>query len=316
MDPARVYSRILIAQTQARLGDNAHATPFGVAGLHELVYKRNSGRRSFGTDHARIGIHEERLTLTGFAHCHRECRDQLFCRESRQHAAHALLCEILAELCADDGVDVAGIQEDISRVAQRRVCVGHGFVCGEQREVGQPFGNGLLCSQACGWDSGLETHRKKRHLFALVLARVSHGIKRRVDHLHAGASRTRGGQAPARSRHAHEVAKGRNGHPVFGQPDCLVDKSDWCHAHRTPRPTDELHLGRQQLANAETEYLVSMGAADFHDAQRRPIVGRKNLRGRLPFLFAHAYNASSSSSVSCSSSSVIFAMAMPAWTMT
>ena len=96
---------------------------------------------------------------------------------------------------------------------------------------------------------------------------------------------------------------------LLGKVERLVDVGDGRHADGAAGARDELDRLGQQAADAEPEDLVRVRAADFHDADlRAPIAGDD---GAVPY-GSCVHSGTSSSSLS----SVIFAMATPAWTMT
>gem|GEM_PF-4539059 len=153
--------------------------------------------------------------------------------------------------------------------------------------------------------------------------RVVDGVDGRVDHVDLRPFGAGAGEGHLRARDLDEVAEGAECTAFLQrEPDRLVDVPHRGDTHGTAGSGDEPDVFREQVADAESEDVVGMRAADLHDADRRPVIVLYDLRrllGRGLFDVTHESRSSSSSMMSSacvSSSPVIFAMAMPAWTMT
>ena len=218
---------------------------------------------------------------------------------------------------------MARVQERVRRTLQGEVRVVHRLVGSEEGEVGKALLLRFAHRDTGGRRGGLETDRQEHDLLVRVGLRILDGVDGRVDHVDLRTLRSCARQGHLRARDFDQIAKGAQGAALFQrEPDRLVDVPHRSDAHGAAGARDELYVLRQQVADAEPEDVVSMGAADLHDADRRPVIVLNDLRrllGRGLFDVTHESRSSSSfmmSSAWVSSSPVIFAMAMPACTMT
>ena len=146
---------------------------------------------------------------------------------------------------------------------------------------------------------------------------VVKGIQRGVDDLDFGALSPGGGQGLLCTGDADQVAEGGDGRVLLqGQVNGLVDEAHRRHADRAARPGNQVDFRGQDPADPQAEDLVGVGPADLHDPKGLPIILGNDINRFALGFFTHQNILSISSSDSVSSSSVILAMAQPAWTMT
>ncbi len=218
---------------------------------------------------------------------------------------------------------MARVQERVRRTLQGEVRVVHRLVGGKQREVRKPLLLRFAHRDTGGRSGGLKTDRQEYDLLVRVGFGVVDGVDRGVDHVDLRALRPCARQGHVRAGDFDQIAKGTQGAALFQrEPDRLVDVPHRSDAHGAAGARDEPDVLRQHVADAEPEDVVGMRAADFHDADGRPVIVLDDLRRLLSrglFDVTHESRSSSSfmmSSAWVSSSPVIFAMAMPACTMT
>ena len=118
------------------------------------------------------------------------------------------------------------------------------------------------------------------------------------------------------SRHTHQISECTDCHTLFqSQINCLIDITYRCDTDRTPGTRDQFYLLWKKFADTQTEDFMCMCPAHFHNPYCRTVVSLYDLSCRFLF-FTHYRSSSINCSVSLSSSSVIFAMAIPACTIT
>ena len=267
---------------QAGHRDHAEAAPLRVARLHDRVHQLQRGGRAFAPHHARIAVAEERFAGGGQLDDDRERGEDLVGGEPRDDAGNAEFHEVFADGGPRDGVHMAGVQERVRAAFQRLVRVRHGLVRAEDREVREPFGGGFLHRQACRRDRRLESDRQEHDLLVRVFPCEVDRVQRRIDGLHRRALGTRPREAHFRAGHADQVAERADDRAVFEREHHgLVNVPGGRHADRASGAGDELDLRRQDAADAETEDLVGVGAADLHDAEFAPVVGLDDLFSRF-----------------------------------
>ena len=233
-DPCIEFPVLRPTEAKSRAGDLPDSAPDGVAGLHDLLYKCSSDRRSLLRDDSRICILRKCSPLFKAKDDHRDRSQDLGGRKTADDTGNSLFLKFTVNFHPRDRAHVTRIEKCVRTSAQRPIGFVHGLVGCQQSEVLQSALFRLFHGEAGRGDRRLKADGQKNDLSFRILLRERDRVKRRIDDLHGTSPRPHAGKIHLRSRYTDEISEGRD-HRLFfkGQTDRLVYEPRLRHADRT-----------------------------------------------------------------------------------
>ena len=265
-------------QAHAAFFHDAEAAPFRIARLHEGPDKAAGCGIAFPGYHTGVAVLEEGHALRLPFDDHGKGGKKPGGREAGHNAGNFLCGQLLQWRGSRDGADMAGIKVGIGASRHDAIGLVHGLVGGQEGEIREMEACGALDGKADRRGGGLESHGEEAYLFFWMLPGVGNSVQGSIDHLDFRPFASRRGEASLCAGDADQVAEGADGHLLFpGEPGGFVDEVCGGYADGAARPGDQLDFRGKELADAQTEDFMGMGAADFHDADLFPMISLDDL---------------------------------------
>ena len=292
-----VMSGVRFFHAQARLRDDADATPRGIDGLVDLGQRAARGGTARRLHDAFVFILDARLA---FRRLLQEAHERAQDRDGREAGHDAGRMKFVRDELEDvkprHDRDMARQQEAVDADfwihEERPQRWRHKLLRREQVDVLKP--RLLGCEHESGSRRGrrLEADSEEDDFFLWIFACDGQRVERRIDDADVGTLGLCLGEAGARARHFQHVAERHEDDVIaMGIGDGFVHVVVGRDADGAARAADERDVFGQQLADARAENRDGVRAADLHIAERPPDLGREapdfgneRLRGLALFL--------------------------------